>query len=203
MQTGMREGRTGTPGGRDPGRRRSGIGRVVCAALVTALVAVFSLRTVWRRLERIPYPTLVYASARHYGVDPLLVASVIRVESKGLAGAVSRRGALGLMQVMPETARWAVGEMGLENATGIDLREPATNVRIGTWYLAMLLRHYHGHMAPALAAYNGGIGNVDGWLRTGVWNGSPHTLVRIPFGQTREFVQSVETAYRVYERLYG
>lgn len=185
------------------GRWRRGPGRALWAGVVAALVLAFSLQGVWRRLEPIPYAPLVYTSARQYKVDPLLVASVIRVESKGLAGAVSRRGAIGLMQLMPETAQWAVGEMGMESPHGVDLREPATNVRIGTWYLRLLLNHYGGRTALALAAYNGGPGNVDRWYRSGVWDGRAATLDRIPFGQTREFVQSVETVYSVYQRLYG
>ena len=150
-----------------------------------------------------PYSSFVYVAARRYGVDPLLVASVIRVESKGEAQAVSRRGAVGLMQIMPETAQWAVGEMGLANPHGIDLRQPATNIEIGTWYLGLLLRHYGGRKALALAAYNGGVGNVDRWYKTGVWDGNPHELDRIPYGQTREFVESVETAWVVFQRLYA
>lgn len=182
----------------------TGLGpRLLWAGALAALVVLFSLRSTWQRMVWVPYPRLVYASARRFGVDPLLVAALIRVESKGRAGVVSRRGAIGLMQLMPETARWAVGEMGLEQPDGVDLRAPATNIEIGTWYLAMLLRHYRGRMALALAAYNGGIGNVDRWRRTGVWNGDPATVSRIPFGQTRLFVQSVDTTYTVYRLLYG
>jgi soluble lytic murein transglycosylase len=169
---------------------------------LSLLVAAFSTQAVWQALYPFPYPTLVRRTAARYGLSPLLVAAVIRAESKGRPGATSRRGAIGLMQVMPATGAWAATRMGLTGFRAADLRDPATNVAIGSWYLHSLLARYRGNLALALAAYNGGERNVDTWLRSGQWPGTEASEGQIPFGQTRDFVRSVLASYEVYRRLY-
>ena len=171
-------------------------------AAVAVLVAVFSAGDVWRLLYPLPYAPLVRQAAGRYGVSPYLVAAVVRAESKGDANAVSRRGALGLMQVMPATGAWAAGRMGLRGFTPGRLRDPATNLAVGTWYLKTLLRHYGGNLALAVAAYNGGENNVDRWVASHEWVGAANTEDEIPFGQTRDFVRGVLAAYAAYRRLY-
>ncbi|MDN5345513.1 MAG: soluble lytic murein transglycosylase [Clostridia bacterium] len=138
--------------------------------------------------------------ARQEGVDPLLVAAVTRVESKFYPGARSDQGARGLMQLMPDTARLAAGHLGLPYDPE-KLFNPEYNLRLGTWYLAALLREFHD-LAPALAAYNGGRGNVHNWLERGVWDGSSRNLRQIPFPETRAFVRQVLQNYRIYRFLY-
>lgn len=169
---------------------------------LAVLVAVFSTGAAWRLVYPLPYASLVTATAARYGVSPYLVAAVVRAESKGDAAATSRRGALGLMQVMPATGAWAAGRMGLMNFTPARLHDPTTNLAIGTWYLKGLLDHYHGNLALALAAYNGGENNVDRWLQSRQWAGAQNTEDRIPFGQTRDFVRGVLAAYAAYRQIY-
>jgi soluble lytic murein transglycosylase len=170
--------------------------------LMAVLVAACSSQAVWRVLYPMPYPGVVYAASQRYGVKPWLVAAVIRAESKGHADALSGRGAIGLMQIMPATGAWAATHMGINDFSSADLRNPATNVAIGTWYLRGLLDRYHGNLALALAAYNGGEHNVDRWLASRQWVGAQGTEEQIPFGQTRDFVRSVLASYEAYHRLY-
>ncbi|MCL6595737.1 MAG: lytic transglycosylase domain-containing protein [Firmicutes bacterium] len=177
--------------------------RIWFGVALAALVVIFSLPTTWRYLYPIPYPRLVAAAARRYGVSPYLVAAVVRAESKGRPGATSRRGAVGLMQIMPTTGAWAARRMGMREFGPAALRDPATNLAIGTWYLHSLLVRYRGNLPLALAAYNGGEGNVDRWLATRRWRGTEGSEEEIPFGQTRDFVRTVLAAYEAYRRLYA
>ncbi|MDN5348263.1 MAG: soluble lytic murein transglycosylase [Clostridia bacterium] len=159
------------------------------------------LPTLGRFLYPLPYSQIIFSVARQSRLDPLLVAAVIRVESKFYPWAKSERGALGLMQLMPETARWVAEMQGLKYE-GEKLMEPEYNLKLGCWYLAHLRDEFGGDLVPALAAYNGGRGRIRTWLNEGIWDGSLDTLDRIPYAETREFVKRVIYDYRIYRLLY-
>lgn len=177
--------------------------RIALFGVAAAVVAGLSLGPVWRVLYPLPFAPVVRAAAARYDMSPFLVAAVIRAESKGRPDAVSGRGAIGLMQVMPATGAWAAAHMGLGGFTPAALRRPAVNVAIGTWYLSGLVSHYHGNLSLALAAYNGGEQTVDDWLRSGAFTGSAGSHDEIPFPQTRDFVRTVLASYAVYRHLYA
>ena len=100
-------------------------------------------------------------------------------------------GAVGMMQLMPETAAWISEQSGL---TAEKLEEPDQNIPLGAWYLNFLLKTYHNNEILALAAYNAGRGNVDEWIKENGWEEGFSDIERIPFPETREFVKSVVTA---------
>lgn len=156
--------------------------------------------------EKRAYPkdfdTYVEASAERYGVPEELVYAVIRTESGFDSGAVSSAGAVGLMQLMPETFRWLTDEMLFEHLDDGMLYDPETNIRYGTYYLSYLYDRY-GDWNTAIAAYNGGPGNVDEWLENDRYADGEGGLKRIPFGETRQFVARVTDAWEMYERLYA
>lgn len=167
-----------------------------------------------RWLYPFPYRDIIVAQSGRLGLDPRLVAAVIRVESRFFPGAVSSVGARGLMQVLPETGRWAAGRLGLTGFRSEMLYDPVVNITIGTWYLAHLLDQFEGRapaagarlptgLPAALAAYNAGRQVVDAWLAVGVWDGTEAGANRIPFPETRAFVRRVLRDYRVYRALYG
>ncbi|GAB6062749.1 lytic transglycosylase domain-containing protein [Deferrisoma palaeochoriense] len=124
---------------------------------------------------RVPWREAVRRTAPRYGLDPLLVRAVIQVESGENPRAVSPKGAIGLMQLMPDTAR----ELGV-----LDPYHPRDNVQGGTAYLARLVERYGGRLDLALAAYNAGPGAVDRY------GGVP------PYPETRRFVDRVLALYR-------
>lgn len=151
-----------------------------------------------------PYKEVVIKYSRNYKVDSALVAAVIKTESKFNANSTSDKGAIGLMQLMPETAEWICGELNDDRRIMApdDIREPEVNVRYGTWYLSILLQEFEGNEILALAAYNAGIGNVNEWMEQYGWSYDFHNVDAIPFTETREYVKSVLKNKEKYRSLY-
>lgn len=136
------------------------------------------------------------------GVDPRLVAALIRQESSWEPRARSRVGAVGLMQVMPATGRLIARSLGVRRWKSDQLLEPATNVRFGTWFLAQSLRRWNGDLGRALAAYNAGGTRVPLWS-TGRAANDPELFVeRISFRETRDYVRIIQRNLVLYEALY-
>lgn len=161
-----------------------------CAAVLLCLVA-YILISCPRRYEEI-----ITVCSEQYGVPAELIAAVIATESGYRVDACSEEGAIGLMQMMPETYVYLAGLRG-ETADLAQLRIPAVSIDYGTYYLSLLYARYRD-WEHALAAYNAGIGNVDAWLlREDCTDRSGH-LVRIPFGETARYVKKVRFAQNVY-----
>ncbi|MEN9261552.1 MAG: transglycosylase SLT domain-containing protein [Thermostichus sp. HHBFW_bins_43] len=137
--------------------------------------------------------------SRQFNLNPLMVAALIRQESRFEPEIVSVSGALGLMQVMPATGQWIAQQIGL---TQYSLTNPADNLYLGSWYLDYTHRTYQDNTLLALASYNGGPGNVARWLnRYGLTD--PDLFVeQIPFAETRGYVKSVFGNYWNYWQLY-
>lgn len=173
--------------------------------LIPALLALTVLvgHHVLYALYPCPYRPQVLAAAAANGLDPRIVLAVMRVESKFNPDAVSRDGAVGLMQLTPSTAAWVARQRGLRTAfSPSDLRDPDYNIASGTWYLAYLREAFGGRIIPAIAAYNAGRTPVEAWLATGRWNATHAGAFTIPFPETRLFVQRVLGAYEIYRLLY-
>jgi|SRR5271165_333825 len=139
------------------------------------------------------------ASAKH--LDPALIAAVIYTESK-FEPRPSVAGAEGLMQILPTTAYYLARLSGGSRFTAGDLATPRVNVAYGSYYLRYLLDHYAGNEMLALAAYNGGLTNVDEWRAHAEAEGRELTVEAIPFPETREYVQRVMTAQERYRSTY-
>ncbi len=157
------------------------------------------------QLGRIYYPFLyreeIERLGTQYGLEPELIAALIHVESKFNPAAESRRGARGLMQIMPATGGWVAEALGWQNFTSEDLFDPQLNLEIGCWYLAGL-REEFSNITRALAAYNAGRGNVRRWIEEGIWDGTRENLEDIPFLETRLYVTKVEKTLERYKALY-
>jgi soluble lytic murein transglycosylase len=134
-------------------------------------------------------------------IDPWLVASILREESGYQPDAVSVSGALGLLQLMPGTARRLARDAGLDGFEPAELVEPRVNLRLGSLYLDRLFRRFDGALEPAIASYNAGAAVVSGWLATGP--AEPDAWVEaIPYDQTRGYVKRVLRSLAVYRALY-
>jgi soluble lytic murein transglycosylase len=139
------------------------------------------------------YEHIVRTHARNHELDPALVAAVVYVESHFDPNAESAAGAIGLMQLLPETAQGIALRTGGMRFVVADLRDPEINVRYGSWYLDHLRERYDGDLNLALAAYHAGQGNVDRWQRDGGG---------IAFAETRAYVDEVERVRRIYASAY-
>ena len=136
------------------------------------------------------------------GEELPLILAVIQTESRFREDAVSPVGAVGLMQVMPDTGRWMADRMGLRSYSPEKLREREWNLAIGIAYMHYLRQQFPGSLAQALAAYNAGPNRVQGWLNAGVWDGSLEKLDKIPFSETRNYVKKVLRAYESFKKIY-
>ncbi len=156
----------------------------------------------WDDLELrfpLPYNEPMLAAAKRFQISPLLLYSVARQESAFAESARSPAGAMGLMQLMPTTAKSTARKAGLQYRK-TDLLNPGKNIQLGSFYLTELLQRYQGNRVLALAAYNAGPYRVDGWLKQSSNNLPPDVWIEvIPFRETRKYVQNI-LAYSV---IYG
>jgi soluble lytic murein transglycosylase len=175
--------------------------RVALAVLLLAAagagVAAWAVSSEPEWYQRVRYPlryeAIVRAHASNYDLSPTLLAAVIYTESKFDASARSDAGAMGLMQLLPETAKGIAIRTGGEGFVVEDLLDPEINVRYGSWYLRNLLNRYDD-LSTALAAYHAGQGNVDRWRREGTG---------IQFPETQTYVNRVLDAESVYADAYA
>ena len=149
-----------------------------------------------------PHRELIFYYAQVNQVDPYLIAAVIKTESNFDNKAVSPKGALGLMQLMPDTAAWIADQMGKKDLKKQDLYNQETNIALGSWYLANLMKEFKGDTILVIASYNAGRGNVKEWLEGKHWDGEHNTLDQIPFPETQQYVRKVLWNYKMYNYLY-
>ena len=172
---------------------------------ITILLVVTIFKT-HKDLLKIIYPvyyeSLVFEAAAENELDPYLLISVMYVESKFNPEAVSKQGARGLMQIMPQTGNWAADNLGYQNFEVDDLYDPQVNIQCGSWYLARLKAEFDNRLPVVLAAYNGGQGNVGQWLENEKWDGKHENLAAIPFSETRGYVKKVIKIYQRYQYIY-
>ncbi len=158
---------------------------------------------VWRAFYPLAHREALSDASKETGLPPLFLASVIRQESLWDREAVSRSGAVGLMQLMPGTAREVARKSGLPSPTDDLLRTPSWNIPAGSRYLKQVLDRSGGRVPLALASYNAGPGNVDKWLaRPGNPRDEALFVESIPFRETRQYIRRISLNYWEYSRLY-
>jgi soluble lytic murein transglycosylase len=181
-------------------RRRGNAGILALVAVLAILVIAYSLSTGGVQHNALPLSdtAIIRKQATEKHLDPALIAAVIYAESK-FEPRQSSAGAEGLMQILPETAYYLAHLSGGKSFTAADLATPEINVAYGSYYLRYLLNHYHGNEMLAVAAYNGGLANVDRWVAKAGGTLKPE---EIPFPETREYVQRVLSAQQQYRDTY-
>lgn len=162
--------------------------------------------TVSPSLWNVAYPTGLLPTIRLQGakgVDPYLIAAIIREESQYDVKAVSRVGAIGLMQVMPNTANNVAQRVGLPAVGREDLFDQETNIRIGVRYVEQLLEQFSGNLVYTIASYNAGPIAVGNWVAQYRAQSQDEFVELIPYQETRQYVKRVLRTYREYLRLGG
>jgi len=178
------------------------VAAVGLAALVVALVAFEADQLVSTLGLPLTNANVIREQAAEKHLDPALIAAVIYAETK-FDPRPSSAGAQGLMQILPATAYYLAQLSGGVRFTASDLATPSVNVAYGSYYLRYLLDHYSGNEMLAVAAYNAGLTNVDGWVAHARAEGTPLSIEAIPFPETREYVHRVLNAQRDYRAKYA
>jgi soluble lytic murein transglycosylase len=160
-------------------------------------------RDFWRSAFPLPFRADLDRFAKANGLDPFLVAALIRQESEFDPRAVSRTSARGLTQIMPETGRELSRRLHLAPYSTVRLFEPEVNLQLGTYYLKMVTNQVGGHEEAALAAYNAGLSRAKLWLTWGEFREPAEFIETIPFAETRSYVQIVLRNADLYRRTYG
>lgn len=167
---------------------------VLFFAIVYGLIAYQTSRT------QISYQDRIYEYSEKYNVDPLLTASIIKVESDFDNNAQSHQGAHGLMQLLEDTAKHSADVVGIDYYPE-KLNDVDYNLDLGVGYFDYLYRYYNNRDL-ALAAYNGGVGNVDSWIKEGTLDKDNPDPLNIPFEETRQYVTKVNANYEVMKKFY-
>jgi soluble lytic murein transglycosylase len=155
----------------------------------------------WKILFPQPYWSSIEQEAAKNGLDPYMVASLIRQESEFNPAAISPANAFGLMQLLPSVGRSMAKEEGIRRFNEIELLNPETNIRLGTRYLKQTLDKFDGQAPYAFAAYNAGDSRVTDWQAIGKYHGMDEFVESIPFTETREYVQAILRNESIYREL--
>ncbi|MES2390144.1 MAG: transglycosylase SLT domain-containing protein [Acidobacteriota bacterium] len=157
----------------------------------------------WKLIFPKPYWGALTADARENGLDPFLVASLIRQESEFNPNAVSRANAYGLMQLLPSTAKGIAKRQGNRHFQTGELLNPETNLKLGTADLRSAIAKYGGQVEYALASYNAGDTPVRQWIAENNYKDLPEWVESIPYTETREYVEAIVRNRELYRALYG
>jgi soluble lytic murein transglycosylase len=179
---------------------------LVCGLII--LILIVFLMVFKNKIQRIFYPKsyeeFVSMYSDEYGVDENLVFAVIKAESNFQEDAVSHKDALGLMQIMKETAEDVARKYNIEidfNNSEREILNVQNNIKIGTKYLAVLLEKYK-NIEVAVAAYNAGIGTVDNWIEKEIIKSDGSDIENIPYKETNNYVRKILRNYKIYQDLY-
>ena len=147
------------------------------------------------------YSEYVQKYSKEYNIDKLLIYSIIKAESNFNEKAKSGSSAIGLMQLMLETAQEMGEKLEISEITEESLYQPEINIRLGTKYFKTLLEKYNNYKL-AIIAYNAGMGNLDNWIQQGIIDEDGENIDNIPFTETRVYVKKILYNYRIYQELY-
>ena len=152
------------------------------------------------KVYKLEYTEYIKKYANEYNVDEYLIYAIIKAESNFNQDAVSHRGAKGLMQLMYSTAEDISKRIDIE-LNEDNILDPDININLGTKYISMLIQKYN-NINLALAAYNAGSGNVDGWIEKGTLKSDGSDIENVPFTETNNYVRKILRDYEIYKNIY-
>ena len=175
-------------------------GILILLFLVVFLLVLF-VNTYYAFKYPIKYKEEILTYSKEFDLDSAFVASVINAESRFKSNAISKKGAVGLMQILPSTANFIALKLKLENFTQDDLLDPKTNIRFGCYYLNYLSKKFTSR-ENILCAYNAGETVVFSWLKNEKYSEDGVALKKIPYKQTNSYVDKVNDSYRYYSKKF-
>lgn len=173
---------------------------VLILIAIFAAVAVMCVDDIEKIFYQREFEEYVTKYSKEFDVPEALIYAVIRTESSFDPNARSSVGAIGLMQLMPDTLDWLSRLLDEEQPTG-EINDPETNIKYGTYYLRHLYNRF-GNWKTAIAAYNAGHGRVTTWLKNQEYSDDGITLKVIPFEETKNYVNKIAGNYNTYKKLY-
>lgn len=180
------------------------IGTVIVVLIIAILFVLFKDK-LFKILYPKTYSEIISTYAEEYNVEENLIYAVIKAESNFDSNAVSNKSAIGLMQIVEETAIDVANQNQIEIDTENiveELLDINNNINIGTKYLSILLTQY-GNIEVALAAYNAGIGTVNNWIEKQIIQADGSDIENIPYKETNNYVRKILRDYNIYNNLYG
>lgn len=179
------------------------LGKIIGFIILTILTVIglsYGIIAYQSSRTQINYQDQIKKYSDKYNVDPLLTAAIVKVESDFDNDAQSHQNAKGLMQLLDETAKHSAEVIG-EKYYPEKLNDIDYNLNLGVGYYDYLFKYYN-NKELALAAYNGGVGNVDKWIDEGLLDKNDPDISKIPFNETRQYVTKVLSNYNVYKTFY-
>lgn len=170
--------------------------------IILAVIIILNISSMVRYFFPLKHCSYILKYSKEYKLDPYIVSGIIKTESNFRQDALSHKDAYGLMQITPETAQWVAEKMGMSNFNNTMLDDPELNVKMGCWYLNNLREEFGDNMDLILAAYNGGRGNVQKWLKDSDHSKDGKNLHNIPFKETNKYVKKVKYNASIYKFLY-
>lgn len=176
---------------------------MILAIILILLFSVIRVQDiVIKKIYPQKYNEYVEKYALEYGVDSMLVYAIIKAESNFKPNIKSNSNAMGLMQLLEDTAKETANKIGIEYADGC-LYEPETNIKLGIKYFSDLLKEYNNNYMLALTAYNAGTGNLKKWIEQGIIKPDGSNIEDIPYKETNNYVRKIVRDYNIYKDLYN
>lgn len=175
---------------------------IIILTLYFIIFHLFDLKAViMKKMYPKKYSEYVHKYSEEYNVDELLIFSIIKAESNFKPEVTSNSNAMGLMQLMENTALEISNIIDGINIEKEDIYSPEINIKFGTYYFSTLIERYN-NIGLALAAYNAGMGKVNSWIEDGIIKSDGSDLENIPYKETNLYVRKILNSYKVYQELY-
>jgi soluble lytic murein transglycosylase len=175
---------------------------VIMFVIVFSMIILVNYKPILKKIFPLQYNQSVMKYSAQYDMDPYLIYSIIRVESKFNPYAKSNKGATGLMQITPQTGMYIAELLNIDSFDENQLYNPDLNIQFGSFYFSKLYKDFNADINCALAAYNGGSGNVTKWITTNDKGEKYLDVEKIPFNETRNYILRVKKIYNIYNFLY-
>lgn len=179
---------------------------IISITIILLFILLFNVikvqNIILKNIYPIKYEEYVSKYSKEYEQDEMLMYAIIKAESNFNPSVKSTSNAVGLMQLMENTAKEIANKMDLEYEENVSLYDPEININLGVKYFSNLMKEYKNNYLLALTAYNAGIGNLNTWIEKGIINKDGSNIEDIPFKETNSYVRKIVRDYEIYKELY-